>query len=306
MISIIIPAYNEASFIGETISTIKQFSKENKGIEIVVVNNGSNDKTSTIVSVFQDVTLIDLTCKVSISEARNIGVSKSNGDVLAFIDADILITELWMESLLEFEVSCQDNPLVITGCKVSISKNPTWIEKNWFKFLKGSTVYINSGNLICSRRVFDIVNGFSSVLKTGEDVDFCLRSKKNGINVIQDEAFQVFHEGYPKTIKDFFDRERWHGIGDLQSYELFFSSKVALIALVFVFMSLASLWFILSGEFLLAGAVFVLLLFLNAITLFKRVSIKTMSQLVLAFFINYIYFLARFCSCFSRNIIRAR
>lgn len=88
--SFVIPAYNAAGFIAETIeSCLRQTEPD---IEIVVVNDGSTDSTVKVVEYYakkdKRVRLINLEKNVGRSEARNIGTKEAQSDIILVLDAD--------------------------------------------------------------------------------------------------------------------------------------------------------------------------------------------------------------------------
>ncbi len=89
ILSVIIPAYNSALTISETIdSVLKQKCKE---IEIIIVNDGSTDNTDFICKKYCKVhkNITYLTKENSgVSETRNIGIKNAKGKYIAFLDAD--------------------------------------------------------------------------------------------------------------------------------------------------------------------------------------------------------------------------
>jgi glycosyltransferase involved in cell wall biosynthesis len=306
MISIIIPAYNEENYIQKTLFTLGALLKGN-AIEVIVVDNGSSDRTAELCEQFEWVKIIRLSCRTTVAEARNIGVNQSTYHCLVFIDADILVSEEWFSALYKFAENINANDMIVTGDKVSISKIPSWIELSWFACLKNtSATYINSGNLICSRHLFNLIGGFEKMLKTGEDVDFCERAKKNGAIIQADSRFFVNHEGYPKTLKAFIARERWHGIGDTQTLEKFVASKVAMVSLLVALLSGALLVFVSLGFYSFAFFAFLILCMINLIVLIKRLAIKSIPQLFYSMILNYLYLIARFTSIFSHRQNRVR
>jgi glycosyltransferase involved in cell wall biosynthesis len=306
MISIIIPAYNEENYIQKTLSTLGAFLKDD-AIEVIVVDNGSSDRTAELCEQFEWVKMVRLGCRTTVAEARNAGVNQSTYNCLVFIDADILVSEEWFSALYNFAENIHVNEMIVTGNKVSISKIPSWIELSWFACLKSTSVtYINSGNLICSRHLFNLIGGFDQRLKTGEDVDFCERAKKNGALIKTDSRFFVNHEGYPKTLKAFIARERWHGIGDTQTLEKFVTSKVAMVSLLVALLSGAFLIFVGLGFYSFAFSAFLILCTINLMVLIKRLAIKSMPQLFYSMILNYLYLIARFTSIFSHKQNRLR
>ncbi len=92
LVSVIIPAYNSESFIKETLQSVSAQSYKN--FEVIVVNDGSTDKTRDIISEF--VASDKRFCLIEkenggAASARNLGVEKAKGDLIAFLDSD----DLW-------------------------------------------------------------------------------------------------------------------------------------------------------------------------------------------------------------------
>lgn len=299
MISIIIPAFNEAKYIKSTLFELEKCFGIYSEVEVIVVNNGSQDKTSEYARQFSWVKVIDLNSPVTVAEARNIGVSQSSGKYLAFIDADILVSEEWWMTLVNYCKNYFDE-MIVSGCKVSVSKNPSWIELNWFAcFKKSPSSYINSGNLVCSKKVYDLIGGFDPKLKTGEDVDFCSRAAAKGVAISADEKFKVYHEGYPKGLKAFFLREKWHGTGDLQTIANFFRSKVAMVSFAIVVFTVLLLCALFFQVYYLVLLLAFLIITINLFSLFSRFRVVSLKHFFICFFLNYTYFLARFFSIFE-------
>jgi GT2 family glycosyltransferase len=96
LISVIIPAYNAASYIGEALASVAT-QRGAPAIEVVVVDDGSTDDTRTIVEDFAATHGSTLRmCLISqpnagLSAARNRGIEAASGDLIALLDAD----DLW-------------------------------------------------------------------------------------------------------------------------------------------------------------------------------------------------------------------
>jgi glycosyltransferase involved in cell wall biosynthesis len=99
-VSIIIPAYNVASFIGETLDSV--FSQTYKDFEVIVINDGSPD-TEEFERVLQPylnrVTYLKQENRGA-SVARNAGLRAAQGELIAFLDAD----DIWLPNYLDVQI----------------------------------------------------------------------------------------------------------------------------------------------------------------------------------------------------------
>lgn len=88
MISIIIPAYNAERYIKRTLNSI--ICQYEGSFEIIVINDGSKDKTLEILNQYKNVEYIKIINKenTGVSDTRNIGLKVASGDLIMFCDAD--------------------------------------------------------------------------------------------------------------------------------------------------------------------------------------------------------------------------
>lgn len=101
-ISVIIPAYNCAEFIGDTIYSLK--AQTLKDFEVIIVNDGSTDNTLEILNEFKekDERIRVITVKNGgPSKARNIGIDEAQGEYLYFMDSDDTIADNMFSELYE-------------------------------------------------------------------------------------------------------------------------------------------------------------------------------------------------------------
>jgi glycosyltransferase involved in cell wall biosynthesis len=230
MISFIIPALNEEEVIGETIKTIKVYASEISH-EIIVVDNGSSDRTGEIVRS-QNAYLI---CREgsTVAAARNMGVQYSRGDILIFLDADVLLTNEWKCEINNVINYLAKHPKTVTGSRCAVPEGEVWIWKYWFERLQETDVrYINSGHLITTRKLFLDIGGFSEDLMTAEDYDFCRRAIEYGAEIYSNDKLRAIHTGYPTSLRSFMQRERWHGSQDFANLKNIVNSKEALVSLL--------------------------------------------------------------------------
>ncbi|OGG09003.1 hypothetical protein A2154_00225 [Candidatus Gottesmanbacteria bacterium RBG_16_43_7] len=94
-ISVIIPAYNEEDYIGKTIESLHNLAR--KSDEIIVVDGSSIDKTAAIAK--KNGAIVINVPKRGIGYARQQGLLKATGDIVAFTDADTIVGNLWLTKI---------------------------------------------------------------------------------------------------------------------------------------------------------------------------------------------------------------
>jgi glycosyltransferase involved in cell wall biosynthesis len=292
MISFIIPAFNESSILGNTLRSIQEFGPKEK-VEVLVVDNCSTDNTVEVAISF-GAKLISSNAN-TIASVRNSGVAESTGDILIFVDSDVLLTHKWSENIANLVAKIRTTPLIVSGSRCHPPSNGTYLNRFWYELLNNQkTTYINSGHMITSRTLFELIKGFNQDLKTAEDHDFCLRAQKNGATIEPDYSLITVHDGYPKTISHFIKRERWHGREDFQNFASFVNSKVALIATFNLILFIGSLFLTLTTFSIIPMGRYFIIMFLLCMTLsiikFGQLSPFTLVNNSL---VHYLYFWGR-------------
>ena len=100
-VSIVIPAYNEADFIGPCLqAALAEIQRSKIEAEIIVVNNASTDRTREVALSYPLVTVVDENEK-GLSRARQRGFVSSHGELVANIDADTRMPAGWLTQVVE-------------------------------------------------------------------------------------------------------------------------------------------------------------------------------------------------------------
>ena len=143
MISVVIPVYNGENVIRRSMdNVIKQTFGD---WELIVVNDGSTDTTSEILSEYCDRARIRIITKPNggVSSARNAGINVAKGEYITFIDADDIIEETYLEQLskgIEYDFTvtgfCYNETPQIPGIRVSQAKNRDIVSENISEYLQ--------------------------------------------------------------------------------------------------------------------------------------------------------------------------
>jgi len=125
LVSVIVPTYNYGHLISETLISVKSQTYENW--ECLVVDDGSTDNTSDVVSSFsRNESRIRVIRQVNkgLAEARNTGIANSAGAYLQFLDADDLLESKKLERQIEFLEQHKDVDIVYGDVRYFRTENP--------------------------------------------------------------------------------------------------------------------------------------------------------------------------------------
>lgn len=135
-LSVIIPTLNRAKYLRAALESILNQTLDKKLYEIIVVDNGSSDHTKEIVEelnrLYQNRIRYFYDPKPGLHIGRHVGMKESRGDILSFVDDDIIAFPHWLESVLNSFESRSDVALV--GGRILPAYEvdpPTWYESLW-------------------------------------------------------------------------------------------------------------------------------------------------------------------------------
>ncbi len=102
-ISVIIAAHNEERFVGRCVRSLLKQSIPRDQFEIVVVNDGSDDRTQYALDLFGDeVRVLDNTQRLGLPSALNLGIRSSHGQFIVRVDADDYVHTHFVGILAQF------------------------------------------------------------------------------------------------------------------------------------------------------------------------------------------------------------
>jgi len=214
-ISFVIPVRNDAVRLERCLTSIRTAAHAMGDVEVLVVDNGSTDRSPEVARA-QGARVLVIE-NVRVSELRNRGAHATTGDILAFVDADNEIGEGWIDAAVETLQAGAG----ATGALYLAPPNGTWVQRS-YGLLRGTTKgqhvaeWLGSGNLAIRRRVFESVGGFDTALEACEDVDLCNRVRAAGHQIVADARIGSIHHGDPRTLHDLFRSERWRGRDNLR------------------------------------------------------------------------------------------
>ncbi len=184
-VSIVIPARNEAATIERALSSVLAQAWPLERLEVIVVDNGSHDRTAAVVRGFAQrhpELLVRLVRepRLGASRARNRGARCARGHVLLFLDADSRLAPTMVASVL---AHLHRGESALSLRVVADSTDP--IDRAFFFAATWLKERVRVPTQLCAvhRDVFWAVGGFDERLRVAEDYDLLRRIRKAGYAV---------------------------------------------------------------------------------------------------------------------------
>ncbi|MEQ1642736.1 MAG: glycosyltransferase [Pyrinomonadaceae bacterium] len=180
LVSVIIPNYNYASYVGEAIDSV--LAQDYPNVEVIVVDDGSSDDSRAVVERYGERVSSIFQPNQGVCATRNNGVVASSGEFVAFIDAD----DAWMPTKLSRQMERLTNADVglvhvgvshVDGAGKAIREDLDGKEgrvANDLLLLKPVILGGGSG-VVIRRHIFDEVGGFDTRLSTSADWELYYR-----------------------------------------------------------------------------------------------------------------------------------
>lgn len=182
--SVIIPVYNKEKFVEKTLKSV--LAQTFTDFEIVIVNDGSTDKSETIIFDTKDERIRYFPkSNEGVSIARNFGIEKAFADYICFLDADDYWHPDFLQTLhayiqklpdekvfaMAYEIETDKN---VFPAQYSIPKTGDFEIVNYFEASKEASVLWTSSAAF-HKDVFTKVGNFDPKIKSGQDIDLWIR-----------------------------------------------------------------------------------------------------------------------------------
>lgn len=211
-ISVVIPAYNVAPYIGETLASV--FAQTFTDYEVILVNDGSLD-TENLERALEPYAGRLRYLKqenAGASAARNQGLRTARGDLIAFLDADDLWLPNYLEEQLKFlrehdcDLVCADAMIFgdspdagRTYMESLMETAPPVGEVTFLDLVSGERSLITSGVLARRKLIFE-VGLFDEALRNAQDFDLWLRLARHGARLAYHRQLLLRYRGRTNSL----------------------------------------------------------------------------------------------------------
>lgn len=235
LISVVTPMYNAENFILETINSVLSQTYENW--EMIIVDNCSSDNSIEIVKSIQDdrIRLIELDYNSGgPARPRNVGIENSNGEYIAFVDAD----DLWKsEKLITISKYFYHYDIIYhSALYFSDDKDDTvevlsmdikTIDNLYEHLLKKHNIFSTSSMCIKTRVLDNYKFDEDGSIQGVEDYDLWIRLSKNNYKYAYEKSFLTYYRehsvAYSKNYKTQGQRERYLLKKSFSEFSIFLS-----------------------------------------------------------------------------------
>ena len=184
-ISVIIPNYNYARYLDQAIQSVLKQTYNN--LELIVVNNGSTDNSLKVLGKYENEIILIDQANLGQSGARNSGLSRAQGELIAFLDAD----DFWEPNKLESQIQLVNDSTQLVYCGIMQFKDPgngneqILLPKyrgdcsKYFIDLPGASIVLSGeSTALFSRDLLEKVGSFDAGLNSTAGWDFFRRCSR--------------------------------------------------------------------------------------------------------------------------------
>lgn len=187
-LSVVVPAFNEESGIEKVIERVRAIgpalARMNTALEFIIVDDGSRDRTATLVSKYADVRLVQHLKNRGYGAAIKTGFRHSSGEYLAFLDADGTYPPEKLPELLRTAI--HEKADLVVGSRMSGSKTEMPFTRR-----VGNFAYARLLSLIGNVAVRDTASGMRILRK---DILECLYPLPDGLEFTPAMSTRAIHE----------------------------------------------------------------------------------------------------------------
>ena len=185
LVSVVTASYNMGKYVGLAVESV--LAQDYPAIEIIVVDDGSTDDTSVVLSKYCEDSRVKLIRQENAGQtvAKNRGVQAAQGEYIAFCDAD----NLWLPNKLSCQIKFfnDQNGIAVVYGDISLidadgNPLPTTQAKRYSGKITGRLLvdnFVTFNTALVSRSVLEAVGWFDESLRMGIDYDLWLRISVN-------------------------------------------------------------------------------------------------------------------------------
>jgi len=222
-VTVIVPVRNGEKTIEPLLESLQKLDYKNDKVEVIIVDGNSSDTTQDIVKKYPVKLVVEK--RKGLNVARNTGIKKGNGEIVAFTDSDCIVPSNWIAKIVENfknpQVSCVggsakalNNDFVSQYADNSIVRlMPFFTKREELDKVKPFFRHPAGCNMAYRRKVAQEVGYFDENIQYGfDEVEFADRVCKAGYKMVLDPNVLVWHK-HRSTLVEFLKQNFQYGRG---------------------------------------------------------------------------------------------
>ena len=193
LVSVVLPTHNRSELVGKAIRSV--LNQTERSIELIVVDDGSIDNTQVVLNQYAKsdprVRILRNLKSLGGGAARNVGITGSSGEWVAFLDDD----DTWIANKLRMQLEKLTSNSEAVACSCSYEQYSSLGQKQVIRLPENITLeqlyksnYLGGASMcIAARSVLLSIGGFDAKFKSGQDWDLWVRLRSKGKIVVCSE-----------------------------------------------------------------------------------------------------------------------
>lgn len=187
-VSVVIPAYNYAQFLPESVGSV--ISQSHHALEVIIVDDGSTDSTPAVCAAFTDPRVRTVAQpNAGLSAARNTGIREARHGFIAFLDADDAWERDFLARVLARFSELTPRHGAVATAAARMDSAGKYVPGARFTFGRSGELTVHdfclrnrplSSNIVVRREVFRECGDFDTTLRSSEDRDMWIRLTSRG------------------------------------------------------------------------------------------------------------------------------
>jgi len=192
LVSVVIPVFNGERFLRNAVESV--LAQKYSPLEIIMVDDGSTDGTADVARSLPETVRYLHQTNQGPAAARNRGIERAQGSLIAFADAD----DLWPEDKLALQLPyLMRDPAaeIVMGLIQQVLLSETGAEN-----FAEPAFSVNLGSAIIRKSVFERVGLFDETMRYSEDVDWFMRAREGGAAIVTIDAVTLLYRQHDQNM----------------------------------------------------------------------------------------------------------